>query len=94
MEYVSDLRIRTAHYIIAGFSLVVGLSWNDTIKHVIDVAFPLQRDAIYMKVIYSLLITLILIIIIKYLPDTSSQLPPPIQKELFHARLGHLKKKI
>ena len=47
-----NLKIKTSHYIIAGFSLVVGLSWNDTIKHAINTYFPLTSDAILMKVIY------------------------------------------
>ncbi len=86
MELVSDLRIRTAHYVIAGFSLVVGLTWNDTIKHILNNIFPMEQDIIFMKIIYSLIITLILIIVIKYLPDTSSQLPVHVQRELFHSR--------
>lgn len=87
MEVVSDLRIRTAHYVIAGFSLVVGLSWNDTVKQIINTLFPLENDVIFMKIIYSLVITLILIVVIKFLPDTSSQLPTHVQRELFHRKI-------
>lgn len=91
MNYVSDLRIKTTHYIIAGFSLVVGLSWNDTIKQIINTVFPMQSDVIYMRLIYSLFITLMLILLIKYLPDTSTQLPDPIKKELFQSRLRYVR---
>lgn len=88
MNYISDLRVKSAHYIIAGFSLVVGLSWNDTIKKIIETVFPAQSDIILMKIIYSLIITLLLVVIIKYLPDTTSQLPEPIKKELFNRHIN------
>ena len=73
MNISSDLQSKTSHYIIMGFSLVVGLTWNDTIKHVIYDLFPLESEAIMMRIIYALVLTFVLVLLIKYLPDTSKE---------------------
>ena len=52
MDHAKDFRIKTTHYIIAGFSLVVGLSWNDTIKQILNKLFPLETDFLLTKIIY------------------------------------------
>lgn len=82
MNTVNELKIKTAHYIIAGFSLVVGLSWNDTVKEILNRAFPMNKDFILSKIVYSLCITLFLIILIRYMPDTTGELPKPVRTEI------------
>ena len=63
--------------------MVVALSWNETIKDFVQTYFPMASDAIYMRVIYSLAMTLVLILIIRFLPNTDKELPPIIKKELY-----------
>ncbi len=70
MNYYSELRIKTSHYMIAAFALVTSLSWNSTMQQTINKFFPLNSDEIYAKVIYSLFLTFVLILLIKYLPST------------------------
>ncbi len=85
MQLATDLRIKTTHYIITGFSLVVALSWNETIKNAVNMVFPIEGEAIIARVIYSIIITLLLIIIIRYMPSTDKELPPLIKKEVFRS---------
>ena len=82
MQYVSELRIKTAHYLIAAFALVTSLSWNSSMQLLINKLFPLNSDEIYAKIIYSLFLTFLLIVLIKYLPSTTTELPKPTQKEI------------
>lgn len=84
MQYSNDLRIKTSHYIIMGFSLVVGLSWNETIKQLIHDVFPIETDAVFIRIAYSLLLTFLLVLIIRFLPDTTREMyrnMPPAQKQ-------------
>lgn len=82
MQYVSELRVKTAHYLITAFALVTSLSWNSSMQLLINKLFPLNSDEIYAKIIYSLFLTFMLIIIIKYLPGTNSEMPKQVQKDL------------
>jgi len=82
MEYSNELRIKSAHYILSGFSIVVGLSWNEFIRKSIDKTFPMNSDALFAKFLYCLFITAALIIFIKFMPSTDKELPKPVQKQL------------
>jgi len=68
-------KVKTSHYMIAGLSLVVALSWNDTINHSIKKIYPLQKDQIWANVMYSFIITLVLILVVFMLSDITSELP-------------------
>ncbi len=74
MDYYQELRSKTSHYIITAFALVTSLSWNSTIQQSINKWFPLTTDEIYVKIIYSLFLTLLLILLIKYLPSTTAEI--------------------
>ena len=80
MDHIDTLRIKTVHYIITGFALVVGLSWNEFVKKIIDSYFPDNTHTIMAKLLYSLAITLLFVIIMAVLPDTSRELPKKIQR--------------
>ena len=82
MQYISELRVKTAHYLITAFALVTSLSWNSSMQLLINKLFPLSSDEIYAKIIYSLFLTFLLIVIIKYLPGTNSEMPKQVQKDL------------
>lgn|SRR3989339_452676 len=58
-----EFRERTATYVIAGFGLVAGLAWNDAIKTLITVLFPLRQDTILVKFLYAFLVTILLVLV-------------------------------
>jgi len=67
MSLISQLQTKSFGFIITGFSLVVGLSWNEAIKQFINNYFPLTSDMLTAKIIYALILTLILVILVDYL---------------------------
>jgi len=56
-----EVRNKVAGYITAAFGLVAGLAWNDAIKSLIDYLFPLEKNGLWAKFIYAVLITLVLV---------------------------------
>lgn len=58
----STLRKHTIGYILAGFGFVAGLAWNEAIKALIDVLYPLGTDGLMAKFIYALLATVLVVI--------------------------------
>jgi len=76
--------IKTSHYIIAGLSLVVALSWNEAIKHLIKSIYILPKDVNWGNILYAMVITFVLIIVIYLLPDTKSELPIDTQAKIDH----------
>ncbi|MBM3206466.1 MAG: hypothetical protein FJZ43_02505 [Candidatus Staskawiczbacteria bacterium] len=62
-----DVTERTIGYILAAFSFVAGLAWNEAIKSMIDQLFPFSRDSIWIKFIYAIIITLVIVLVTIYL---------------------------
>jgi hypothetical protein len=62
-----ELRSQTFGYISAALGLVAGLAWNDAIKNLIETIFPLSQDTIFMKFLYAILVTIAVVMLIKYL---------------------------
>lgn len=87
-DAASVFTIKTSHYLIAGFSLVVALSWNKSIENSIHSTFPLQADSLKASVLYSVIITMVLILVIWFLPDTKSELPLDTQHRLHRAEIA------
>lgn len=50
-------------YIAAALGLVAGLAWNEAIKGLIDHYFPIQRDSVWAKLWYAIIITLVVVFI-------------------------------
>jgi len=46
-------------YIGAGFGLIAGLAWNDAIKSFIEYAFPLDKNSMWAKFLYAIIMTVI-----------------------------------
>ena len=77
-----QFKIHAVHFFIAALTLVVALSWNDTIKSGIDEVYPGDRARFSAKFIYSLIITLFMVIIITYvLPSDPVASNPEIHPE-------------
>lgn len=77
-----SLHIKSSHYFIGAVALVTALSWNSLVKNGINKYFPIPRDELAAEFIYAITITMILIFLIWLLPDTTSELPIPIQEKL------------
>ena len=84
MDYSNEVKLRTTHYIITGFSIVVGLSWNETVRKTLDKYLQLSTDGIGARFLYSLIITFFLVLLIKNMPNTASvsNMPIIIQKKV------------
>ena len=61
-----EMRNRTASYILAGLGLVAGLAWNDAIKSLIEYFFPLGANNLWVKFIYAIAMTLVVVVISVY----------------------------
>lgn len=66
-ELEQAIREKTVGYIVAGFSVVAGLAWNDAIKALIDRFFPDPGNGLKAKFIYAVIITTVVVFISVYL---------------------------
>jgi hypothetical protein len=68
MEQIKqELNNKILGYILAGLGLVAGLAWNDAIKTLIEYLFPLEKNGLWAKFLYAILITLVVVILSVYL---------------------------
>lgn len=62
-----QVRERSLTYIVAAFSLVASLAWNEAVKSLIDYFFPLGANTILAKLFYAVAITLFVVFVTIYL---------------------------
>lgn len=62
-ELKARVKNQTAGYIAAALSLVAGLAWNDAIKALIEVLFPLDTSGILIKFVYAIIITIVVVFV-------------------------------
>jgi len=55
------VRERMTGYIFAALGLVAGLAWNDAIKTTIEYLFPLNKDGLWAKFLYAIIVTIIVV---------------------------------
>ncbi len=53
---------RTSGYVLAALGFVVGLAWNDAIKASIESMFPLDKNNLFAKFIYALIVTVVIVV--------------------------------
>ncbi len=64
----SKVREATASYIAGGLGLVVGLSWNEAIKSLIDYLYPASSGgSLFAKFFYSIVLTIIVVFVTIYI---------------------------
>ena len=73
------LSIKVSHYLIAGVGIVAAISWNTLIKNSIDAMYPMPNQNLIAAFIYSLTITILLVLLIFALPDTTPELPKKVK---------------
>ena len=66
-EIKKEAKKRTLGYITAAFGLVAGLAWNEAIKALIEYLFPLNHGGLWVKFIYAVLITVVVVVVSIYL---------------------------
>jgi uncharacterized membrane protein len=86
-EVAGEFGVKTSHYVIGGVALVAALSWKDTIRTYVDETFPMPKERKWANFIYSIVITLVLILIIYLLPDTKKELPVRTQAKMEEVKL-------
>jgi len=74
--------IKTSHYLIAGMSLSAALAWNTTIKQIIEKEFPRPGDSVRANIIFSVTMTLLIVLMVCCLPDTKSELPAEVRHKI------------
>ncbi|MCC6290827.1 hypothetical protein IT398_02075 [Candidatus Nomurabacteria bacterium] len=62
-ELKARVRNQTTGYIAAALSLVAGLAWNDAIRSLIEVLFPLDTSGILIKFVYAIIITVVVVFV-------------------------------
>ena len=68
-----EVREKTIGYILTALGLVAGLAWNEAIKALIDILFPLEKDSLAAKLVYAAIITLAVVIVAGYLTRFASK---------------------
>lgn len=64
---------RTVGYVIAALSLVAGLAWSDAIKSTAEYLIPINRGSIWLKIIYAVIITSVVVVVSFYLTRVASK---------------------
>jgi len=62
-----EVRERTFTYLVAAFSLVAGLAWNEAVKSLIDYFLPLSTNTLLAKFTYAVFITAAVVTFTVYL---------------------------
>jgi hypothetical protein len=83
---LSAFGIKTTHYILGAIALVVAISWSETIKSIINKYFPLPNTQMLANIMYSFIITLLLVSLIHILPDTTIELPNETKEKIEKAK--------
>ncbi len=73
-ETSKEVKDRAFGYMAGAFGLVAGLAWNDAIKALIDLLFPVDKSSVWIKFIYAVLITILVVVVTKYMFRTSDDI--------------------
>jgi hypothetical protein len=62
-----EVKEKTLGFIITAFGLVAGLAWNEAIQSLIKSFFSIDKDSVWVKFIYAIVMTLVLVFVTIYL---------------------------
>lgn len=62
-----EVKEKTLGFIVTAFGLVAGLAWNEAIQSLIKSFFTIDKESIWAKLIYAILMTLLLVLITIFL---------------------------
>ncbi len=63
MTIRQEIRARTIGYIVSAMGLIAGLAWNDAIKALIEHVVPNAGNALWLKFLYAIVITTVVVIV-------------------------------
>jgi len=66
-ETRTEIKNQSLGYIAGAFGLVAGLAWNDAIKSLIEFFFPFSKSSLWIKFLYAVVITLVVVLLTRYL---------------------------
>jgi hypothetical protein len=64
---IDKAKQQTLTYVTAGLGLVAGLAWNEAIGSMIEYLIPLEKDGIWAKFLYAIIVTVVLVLITDHL---------------------------
>lgn len=62
-----EVKEKTLGFILTAFGLVAGLAWNEAIQSLIKSFFAVDKDSIWVKFVYAVVITVLVVIVTIYL---------------------------
>lgn len=62
-----EVKEKTLGFIVTAFGLVAGLAWNEAIQSLIKSFFVIDKDSIWVKFIYAIVMTVLVVLITIYL---------------------------
>ena len=62
-----EVKEKTLGFILTALSLVAGLAWNEAIQSLIKSFFAVDKDSIWIKFLYAIVITAVVVIVTVYL---------------------------
>lgn len=61
-EVAVKVREKAAGYLLAGFGVVAGLAWNEAVKALIELFWPLDQESLVAKFVYAMAVTLLVVV--------------------------------
>ncbi len=62
-----EVKEKTLGFILTAFGLVAGLAWNEAIQSLIKSFFAVDKDSIWVKFVYAIIMTVLVVIVTIYL---------------------------
>ena len=62
-----EVREKTLGFILTAFGLVAGLAWNEAIQSLIKSFFTVDKDSVWVKFLYAIVMTFLVVLVTVYL---------------------------
>jgi hypothetical protein len=68
----TEVKEKVVGYVIAAFSLVGALAWNDAVRALIDTLYEADKNSVTAKFIYAIIISVLVVLVSIYLTRMTS----------------------
>lgn len=62
-----EVKEKTLGFILTAFGLVAGLAWNEAIQSLIKSFFAVDKDSVWVKFLYAIVMTFLVVLVTVYL---------------------------